>query len=42
VSFWSQYRFARSWSEVVDYQAIKHGNRASVGVFPLAPLQILD
>jgi nickel-dependent lactate racemase len=42
VSFWSQYRFARSWSEVVDYLAIKHGNRASVGVFPLAPLQILD
>jgi nickel-dependent lactate racemase len=42
VSFWSQYRFATSWSQVVDYLCEKHGSGASVGVFPLAPLQILD
>jgi hypothetical protein len=41
VSFWNQYRFATSWQEVADYLAVKHGSRATVGVFPLAPLQIV-
>jgi nickel-dependent lactate racemase len=41
VSFWNQYRFWPSWSEVVRYLESKHGSGASVGVFPLAPLQIV-
>jgi nickel-dependent lactate racemase len=41
VSFWNEYRFATSWQEVADYLTTRHGERASVGVFPLAPVQIL-
>ena len=42
VSFWSEYRFATSWSQVLDYLTARHGTSASVGVFPLAPLQIVE
>lgn len=42
VSFWSEYRFATSWSDVHRTLLEKHGNDATVGVFPLAPLQIVD
>jgi nickel-dependent lactate racemase len=42
VSFWKDYRFANSWADVVSILSARHGASASVGVFPLAPLQILD
>jgi hypothetical protein len=42
VSFWNEYRFATSWSEVRELLEAKHGSRATVGVFPLAPLQIVS
>lgn len=42
VSFWAEYRFATSWPEVAEYLSAKHGRHASVGVFPLAPVQILS
>jgi len=41
VSFWSEYRFATSWPEVAAHLQSKHGTRATVGVFPLAPVQIV-
>jgi lactate racemase len=41
VSFWRDYRFAATWPEVVRHLEEKHGRRATIGLFPLAPLQIV-
>ena len=42
VSFAPDYRFFRSWTLLTSYLEKKHPAPASVGVFPTAPLQILD
>jgi hypothetical protein len=42
VSFAKDYRFFDSWPGVADYLERKHPAPASVGVFPLAPIQILS
>jgi len=41
VSFAKEYRFFDSWPVLADYLAAKHRGPAKVGVFPLAPVQIL-
>jgi nickel-dependent lactate racemase len=42
VSFAPEYRFFQSWPLLMSYLETKHRVPASVGVFPTAPLQILD
>jgi nickel-dependent lactate racemase len=42
VSFAPEYRLYTSWEHLSSYLDAKHGDAASVGVFPTAPLQILS
>jgi hypothetical protein len=42
VSFWKNYRFASSWIETVEYLDRKHAGPVSVGVVPMAPVQIFS
>lgn len=42
VSFAREYRFFDAWPALAEYLGRKHPGAASVGVFPLAPLQILS
>jgi lactate racemase len=42
VSFARAYRFFDSWPALSEYLGDKHRGAATVGVFPLAPLQILS
>ncbi len=42
VSFAPEYRLFTSWDALVAHLEAKHAGRASVAVFPTAPLQILS
>jgi nickel-dependent lactate racemase len=42
ISFAKTYRFFESWPALSEYLGDKHRRAATVGVFPLAPLQILS
>jgi nickel-dependent lactate racemase len=42
VSFAPEYRLFTSWDRLTSYLDAKHAGAASVGVFPTAPLQILN
>jgi lactate racemase len=42
VSFAPEYRLFRSWESLSAYLSLKHPYPSSVGIFPTAPLQLLD
>lgn len=42
ISFWNGYTFCRTWKEVLEYLERKHNHSNRVGIFPTAPMQMLQ
>lgn len=40
--FWKKYLFVREWQAVFEYLRQRHRDYPRVGIFPYAPLQIVE